>query len=188
MGGRRRARGLLRDHPLSAKRARYALGSVGSGCCVCMQLTSEQVRVIDVARGRDDGRTGRTPDSGFVLAVSSFLRVRVTSSYLRSDGIGMPRGTRKQSLYVNESSSAGQSSSPTAPEFGNETRRALLRHTLAMRRRRGAVWLCALASSAAYTTRRLDAERLPHTATTLVAPKAPDEYDDIASAKKSRGL
>ena len=48
-----------------------------------------------------------------------------------------------------------------------------------MRRRRGAVWLCALASSAAYTTRRLDAERLPHTATTLVAPKAPDVYDDI---------
>ena len=41
------------------------------------------------------------------------------------------------------------------------------------------MWLCALASSAAYTTRRLDAERLPHTATTLVAPKAPDVYDDI---------
>ena len=44
---------------------------------------------------------------------------------------------------------------------------------------RRAAWLCALASSAAYTTRRPDADRLPRTATTLVAPKAPDVYDDI---------
>merc|ERR1719149_346420 len=47
---------------------------------------------------------------------------------------------------------------------------------------RRAAWLCALASSAAYTTRRPDAERLPPTATTLVAPKAPDVYDDINNA------
>ena len=42
-----------------------------------------------------------------------------------------------------------------------------------------ALWLAALASSAAYTTRRPDADRLSHAATTLVAPKAPDVYDDI---------
>ena len=57
---------------------------------------------IDVARG--EGRTDGGWASLRSYSVSRlFLRVRVTSSYLRSDGIGMPRGTRKQSLYVNES-------------------------------------------------------------------------------------
>ena len=57
--------------------------------------TSQKV-AIDVARG--EGRT-----DGRRYSVSSFLGVRVTFPYLRSDGIGMPRGTRKQSDYVNES-------------------------------------------------------------------------------------
>ena len=65
-----------------------------------IDVRTSQAVAIDVVRG--EGRT----DGGwasFVLRVASFLRVRVTSSYLRSDGIGMPRGTRKQSLYVKES-------------------------------------------------------------------------------------
>ena len=39
-------------------------------------------------------------------------------------------------------------------------------------------WLCALAGSAAYTTRGPDDRHTP-AATVLVAPKAPDVYDDI---------
>ena len=63
--------------------------------------TSHSV-AIDVARG--EGRTDGGWASLRSYSVSRlFLRVRVTSSYLRSDGIGMPRGTRKQSDYVNES-------------------------------------------------------------------------------------